>query len=267
MGILRNELIPARHVGFTGRISIGGSGHSDTCTFVFSQQLVRMLSGLPDGEWSPVMRGGESTTGIVLYPACVTCIGNEFRLSTDNTVVFFDNSLYAIVRKISTEFHYELWLQAMEQATTESDRDDSYDRDDRDDYDRDDYDRDDRDDYDRDDYDRDDYDRDDYDRDYIGGADRADRADRDDIGGNDIGGDYIGGNDIGGNDRDDRADRDDIGGDDIGGNDIGGNDIGGNDRADRDDIGGDDIGGDSYRGQTSAFNGHPDYVGEFGSIV
>ncbi len=120
MGILRNELIPARHVGFVGCISIGGSGHFDTCTFVFPQRFAPLLSGLPDGEWSPVIRDGESTTGIVLYPACVTCIGNEFRFSTDNTVVYFDSSIDGIVRAISTEFHYEIAIDALEHATTES---------------------------------------------------------------------------------------------------------------------------------------------------
>jgi hypothetical protein len=121
MGILRNELIPARHLGFAGRISLGGSGHSDTCTFVFPERFLPVLSGLPYGEWSPVMRVGDSTAGIVLYPACVTCIGNEFRFSTDNTVVYFDSSIDGIVRAISTEFHYEIAIDALEHdATTES---------------------------------------------------------------------------------------------------------------------------------------------------
>ena len=133
MGIFRNEIIPARHVGNAGRVSLGCSGHSETCTFVFSLRFAPLVAGLPDGEWSPIMRVGESTASIVLYPACVACTSNEFRYSTDNTVVYFDSSTGVIVRTISTVLHGEIAVDAMEQAAKESFDDFDYGDDDGDD--------------------------------------------------------------------------------------------------------------------------------------
>lgn len=132
MGVLRNELIPAMHIGFVGRMAFGAAsrGFYEPCTFVCPARFASSLGDLPLHARTPCLTPGDSATGIVLYPACVAFRDSRFVLySADNTVVSFDDAVADVVRTVASAFHEELEEYEMEHAPTES-YDDSDDDDD-----------------------------------------------------------------------------------------------------------------------------------------
>jgi hypothetical protein len=66
---------------------------------------------------------GESTSGVVIYPACLACRGSDLLYSSDEILVRFDDSVEDIVRAVAAEFQREMECDALEQATTESESD------------------------------------------------------------------------------------------------------------------------------------------------
>lgn len=128
MAVLRNELVPAAHVGFVGLVAFRGrdvvgrrSSLCEPCTFVCPTRFVSTLGDFPVRPRESRLDAGDMATGIVIYPACVAFRDDGFVLySAGDAVVTFDDAVARIVRAVSTAFHDEIADYEMEHAPTES---------------------------------------------------------------------------------------------------------------------------------------------------